>query len=103
MLRVPWLTGLGGVSRLEPGPASRSAAPQARAPSLPQMLLLGKGPNPHAYSHPHHLPRSPLPGSPSWANMVADMAALWWTVGPPWGGGPGEGARAPAEMGYGTY
>lgn len=69
------------------------------APSLPQMLLLGKGPNAHPYRHPRHLPRSPPPESPSWANTGAGRAALWWTGGPPLGRGPWGGGQSPCRDG----
>lgn len=99
-LRVPQLTGLGGVSRLEPGPASLSAAPQP--PPCLKCCSWEWVPTPMPTATPiiyQGLPcLGPLPGLTG-----ADRAALWWTGGPPWGGVPGEVARAPAGMGYGTY
>lgn len=63
-LRVPRLTGLGGVSRLEPGPASLSAAPQP--PPCLKCCSWGRVPTPMPTATPiiyQGLPRlGPLPG-----------------------------------------
>lgn len=68
MLRVPWLTGLGGVSRLEPGPASRSAAPQP--PPCLKCCSWGRVPTPMPIATPiiyQGLPcLGPLPGLTWW-------------------------------------
>lgn len=100
-LRVLWVTGLGAVSRLEPGPASLSAAPQP--PLCLKCCSWGRVPTPIPTATPvisQGLPcLGPLPG------LTRGPAGqlCGGLVAPLWGGGPGEVARAPAGMGCGIY
>ena len=100
-LRVLWVTGLGAVSRLEPGPASLSAAPQP--PLCLKCCSWGRVPMPIPTATPvisQGLPcLGPLPG------LTRGPAGqlCGGLVAPLWGGGPGEVARALAGMGCGIY
>lgn len=88
-LRVPRLTGLGGVSRLEPGPASLSAAPQP--PPCLKCCSWGRVPTPMPTATPiiyQGLPRlGPLPGL-TWGGQGSSVVDWWPPLGrEPWGGG----------------